>query len=45
MKYTKIAMVAACGAIALAMTGCKYDDVDGAGAESFDGEAHSKSFR
>ena len=30
MKYTKIAMVAACGALALAMTGCKYDDVDGA---------------
>ena len=39
MKYTKIAMVAACGAIALAMTGCKYDDVEGAGANGKTGSS------
>ena len=32
MKYSKTAMVAVCGALALAFAGCKYDDVEDAGA-------------
>ena len=31
MKYSKTAMVAVCGALALAFAGCKYDDVEDAG--------------